>query len=97
MIVPVVGLGASAGGLEAFSSLLAHLPANTGLAFVFLQHLDPKHPSNLAEILARASPIPVRLITDGMQIEKNHLYVLPPDAELEISGTLLKMTPRAAA
>ena len=95
MTIAVVGIGASAGGLEAFKLLLAHLPANTGLAFVFVQHLDPKRHSNLSEILARVSAIPVLQATDGMQIEQNHLYVIPPDAGLEIAGGLLRMTPRA--
>src|SRR5690348_7489458 len=94
MTIAVAGIGASAGGLEAFKLLLAHLPANTGLAFVFVQHLDPKHHSNLSEILARVSAIPVLQATDGMQIEQNHLYVIPPDAGLQIAGGLLRMTPR---
>ena len=59
MAQPVVGIGASAGGLEAFKLLLRHLPADTGLAVVFVQHLDPKHHSNLSDILARVSAIPV--------------------------------------
>ena len=54
----VVGIGASAGGLEAFQQLLAHLPANTGMAFVLVQHLDPKHESFLTEILARSTAMP---------------------------------------
>ncbi len=57
---PVAGFGASAGGLEAFSEVLAHLPDDTGMAFVLVQHLDPKHPSVLAELLARSSSMPVR-------------------------------------
>jgi two-component system CheB/CheR fusion protein len=95
MTIPVAGIGASAGGLEAVKLLLARLPANTGLAFVFVQHLDPKHHSNLAEILARVSAIPVRQATDGMEIEPDHLYVIPPDVELEIVNQSLRMTPRA--
>ena len=95
MNVPVVGVGASAGGLEAFIPLLTHLPADTGLAFVFIQHLDPKHPSNLSEILARVSAIPVHQAVDGMEIEPNHLYVIPPNAELEIAGHVLRTTPRS--
>jgi len=94
MTIPVVGVGASAGGLESFTSLLAHLPANTGLAFVFVQHLDRRHPSNLTEILARVSAIPVEQATDDMQIEPNHLYVIPPDADLEIADHVLRITPR---
>jgi two-component system, chemotaxis family, CheB/CheR fusion protein len=95
MSIPVAGIGASAGGLEAFTPLLAHLPATTGLAFVFVQHLDHKHRSNLPEILSRVSTIPVRQATDGMPIEPNHLYVIPPDAGLEIAGQGLRITPRA--
>lgn len=62
----MVGIGAAAGGLEAFKLLLARPPAKTGLAFVFVQHLDPKHHSNLTEILALVSASPVRRATDGM-------------------------------
>jgi two-component system CheB/CheR fusion protein len=95
LTTPVVGIGASAGGLESFTPLLAHLPANTGLAFVFIQHLDPRHHSNLTEILARVSAIiPVRQATDGMEIEPDHLYVIPPDVGLEIAGRALRLTPR---
>jgi two-component system, chemotaxis family, CheB/CheR fusion protein len=95
MTIPVAGIGASAGGLEAFSILLANLPPTTGLAFVFIQHLDRKHHSNLAEILARTSAIPVSQAADGMPIEPDHLYVIPPDAQLEIANQVLRMTPRA--
>src|SRR5690349_6611375 len=95
MTVPVVGIGASAGGLEAVTSLLTHLPETIGLALVFVQHLDPKHHSSLTEILARVSAIPVQQATDGMEIEPNHLYVIPPDVELEIVNQSLRMTPRA--
>jgi two-component system CheB/CheR fusion protein len=95
MTIPVVGIGASAGGLEAFRALLAYLPANTGLAFVFVQHLDPKHHSNLTEILAKVSAIPVQRATDGLEIEPNQLYVIPPDAALDIANQTLRVTPRA--
>ena len=97
MLVPVVGIGASAGGLEAGKLLLANLPANTGLAFVFVQHLDPKHHSDLTEILAKVSAIPVRVAADGIAIEPDHLYVTPPDADLEIANQFLRMTPRDPA
>ncbi len=95
MRISIVGIGASAGGLEAFRLLLAHLPAKTGLAFVFVQHLDPKYHINLTEILAGAHAIPVRQVADGMEIEPDHLYVMPPDAGLKIVNRLLKITPRA--
>ena len=95
MRVPVVGIGASAGGLEAFKLLLSNLPANTGLAFVLVQHLDRSHRSELTKILAGVSSIPVREAADGMEIEPNHLYVIPPDAALELENQALKITPRA--
>ena len=63
---PVVGIGASAGGLEAFSELLKNLPAKTGMAFILVQHLDPTHASELREILSRTTAIPVADVTDGV-------------------------------
>jgi hypothetical protein len=60
---PIVGVGASAGGLEALTRLLKHLPSTTGLGFVFVQHLDPQHESALTHILARATTMPVREVT----------------------------------
>src|SRR5258708_15101761 len=80
VICPVVGIGASAGGLEAFTRLLAHLPATTGMAYVFVQHLDPTHASLLPGLLARVTTMPVREITDGMRVEPNQVYVLPPNS-----------------
>jgi two-component system CheB/CheR fusion protein len=95
MHLSIVGIGASAGGLEAFRVLIAHVPTDTGMAFVFVQHLDPKHHSNLTEILAGVSPIPVRQAANGMEVEPNHLYVTPPDAGLEMMNQALQITPRA--
>ena len=69
-VFPVVGVGASAGGLEAFSTLLANLPETTGMAFVFLQHLDPSHNSALEEILSRTTRIPVTQVTEGIEVER---------------------------
>ena len=97
MIVPVAGIGASAGGLEACKLLLAHLPAHPGMALVFVQHLDAKHDSNPTEILARSGAIAVRQAADGMPIERDYLYVTPPDAELQIANRVLRLTPRGAA
>src|SRR5882672_10251225 len=65
---PIVGIGASAGGLEAFSELLRKLPVKTGMAFVLVQHLDPKHSSDLREILARTTEIPVAEVSDGTMV-----------------------------
>src|SRR5467141_3964327 len=69
---PIVGIGASAGGLEAFTQLLRALPADTGMAFAFVQHLDPTHPSLLTEILSRATVMPVSEVTDQITAEPNH-------------------------
>ena len=79
-VIPVAGIGASAGGLEVFKSLLTSLPADSGLAIVFIQHLDPKHHSMLAEILARATAMPVSEAADGLRVETNHVYVIPGNA-----------------
>src|SRR3954452_8520944 len=72
---PVLGIGASAGGLDAFKLLLAHLPVDTGLAFVLVQHLEPTHRSILAEILGRVTRMPVVEAADAMAAEPNHVYV----------------------
>ena len=93
----VVAVGASAGGLEAFIDLLAGIPAETGLSFVLVQHLNPRHESMLAEILARTSAIPVQQVTDGMRIGRDHVYVIPPDREMTISNGILRLAPRASA
>ena len=96
-VVPVVGIGASAGGLEVFKQLLADLPADTGLAIVFIQHLDPKHHSMLADILARATAMPVSEAADGMPVEANHVYVIPANVDLTIAHGALKTAPRTQA
>ncbi|MGH7951072.1 MAG: chemotaxis protein CheB, partial [Limisphaerales bacterium] len=91
---PIVGIGASAGGLEAFTQLLSQLPENTGMAFVLVQHLDPDHPSQLTNLLAKATTMPVREVTDGMAIEPDHVFVIPPNVNMGISQGKLKLTPR---
>ena len=91
---PVVGVGASAGGLDAFTKLLKNLPADTGMAFVLVQHLDPKHVSLLPELLARASAMPVVEISDGTRIAPNHVYVMPPNCSLAMLHGVLHLMPR---
>ena len=81
---PVVGIGASAGGLEAFTQLLSCLPTDTGMAFVLIQHLDPQHDSLLTQALSRATTMAVVEISDGMRIERNHVYVIPSNADVAI-------------
>jgi two-component system CheB/CheR fusion protein len=90
----VVGIGASAGGLEAFSALLAGLPPDTGLAFVLIQHLEPTHASNLAEILGRMTTMPVLQVMDGMTVEADRVFVIPPDSVMRIKRGALVLTPR---
>jgi two-component system CheB/CheR fusion protein len=86
---PIVGVGASAGGFEAFRELLKALPSDTGLALVLVQHLDPGHESLLAKLLSNATAMPVREVEEGMAVEPNHVYVIPPNKTMGIrNGTL---------
>jgi two-component system CheB/CheR fusion protein len=89
-------VGASAGGLEAFADLLKHLPPDTGMAFIFIQHLDPTHPSMLTSILSRTSPMPIHEVRDGVKFAPNCAYVIPPNTYLAITDGVLKLTPRPA-
>lgn len=92
---PVVGIGGSAGGLEAVTQLLRTLPEQTGMAFVVVLHLSPDRPSMLAEILGRATTMPVKSAADGEAVAPSHVYVIPPNRNLRIQGGLLKVSPRA--
>jgi two-component system CheB/CheR fusion protein len=87
----VVGIGASAGGLEALQEFLTFLPSNTGMAFVIIQHLAPDHKSLLAEILGKYSSMPVTEIQDGMAVERNHIYMIPPKYNVEIVADVLRL------
>ncbi|MEX2207781.1 MAG: chemotaxis protein CheB [Myxococcota bacterium] len=91
----IVGVGASAGGLEAYSQLLAALPSDTGMAFVLLQHLDPTHESALVGLLARFTRMPIVEATQGLAVERDHVYVIPPNATLTIAGRALQLGPRS--
>ena len=92
----VVGIGASAGGLEAFSRLLTALPADTGMAFVLVQHLDPNHESVLSELLARTTSLQVSEIKDRQNLEPNRVYVIPPNTNLAVQRGILRLSPRTA-
>src|SRR5229473_3761705 len=94
---PIVGIGASAGGLEAFTQLLAHLPAQTGMAFVFVQHLDPSHESRLTDLLARATHMPVIEASQGLPVLPDHIYIIPPNTSMAIAQGALQVTPRGDA
>ena len=94
--LPVVGIGASAGGLDACRRLLAALPANNGMAFILVQHLDPTHESMMVDLLASHTPMTVLQATDGMPVEREHLYVIPPGNYLSIvDGALHLSQPQA--
>lgn len=88
----VVAIGASAGGLEACRRVLDALPASTGLAFVLVQHLDPSHESLLVELLAPHTSLKVLQAADGMPVETERLYVIPPGAALAVRGGKLRLT-----
>jgi two-component system CheB/CheR fusion protein len=91
---PIVGIGASAGGLEACLAFLAALPSQTGMAFILIQHLEPNHESHLPEILSRGTAMPVVQARQGTRVEKDHLYVIPPNAMLVIKDGVLHLSPR---
>jgi two-component system CheB/CheR fusion protein len=91
---PVVGVGASAGGLEAITGLLERIPPNPGLAFVVMLHLDPHYKSELPAILSRITSLPVQQVTEGTPIQVNHVYVGPPNASVSMVGAALTLTPR---
>jgi two-component system CheB/CheR fusion protein len=92
---PIVGVGASAGGLEAFTDVLEAIPRHPGLAFVFVVHMEPHHESHLAEILSRVTPLPVRQVSEGMAVEINHVYLIPPNTNMALQDGRLTLTPRS--
>src|SRR5688572_11919175 len=81
---PVVGIGASAGGIQAITTLLNHLDPNLGMAYVVVMHLSPNHKSALAEIVQSKTKMPVQTIEDGMKVMPDNVYVIPP-------GTFMKL------
>ena len=95
-VAPVVGIGASAGGFEAFTRLLRALPADTGLAFVLVQHLEPGHERISAKLLARATDMPVQEVRDGMRAEPNHVYMVPAKVDLSLMDGLFHTVGRKA-
>ena len=90
----VVGIGASAGGLDAFKKLLKEIPPNSGLAFVLVQHLDPSHASNLPEILQKVTPLPISEISDNTKVEPNHIYVIPSNKMVLATDGGFHLSPR---
>ncbi len=94
---PVVGVGSSAGGLAAFTKFLAGIPDATGMAFVLVQHLAAQHESQLVQLLTKETRLPVSEASDGMAVEPNHVYIIPPNADLALTQGILRLTPRPAA
>jgi len=91
---PIVAIAASAGGLEAFTELLSHLPTDTGMAFVLIQHLDPSHKSLLTEILTRTTTMPVSEVVEGAVVKPNEVYIIPPNKKMLLSEGTLRLSPR---
>ena len=89
---PIVGIGASAGGLDACRKLVGALPAGNGMAFILVQHLDPTHESMMVDLLAGHTSMTVRQATDGMPIEREHLYVIPPGTYLSVGNGALHLS-----
>src|SRR5579862_8862882 len=89
----VVAIGASAGGLDACRKLVGALPPGNGMAFILVQHLDPTHESMMVDLLAGHTSMTVRQATDGMPIEVEHLYVIPPATYLSVRDGALRLSP----
>jgi len=90
----IVGIGASAGGLEALEQFLQHVPERTGMAFAIVQHLDPTHKGMLVELLQRATAMPVIQVKDRLKVEPNRVYVIPPNKDMSILNGRLHLFPR---
>jgi len=95
-LFPVVGIGASAGGLDAFKKLLKAIPEISGMAYVLVQHLDPKHESMLPELLQKVTNIPVMEIADDIKVLPDHIYILPSNKMMIANDGVLELSPRPA-
>ena len=89
---PIVGIGASAGGLDAFKAFLTAMPSDTGMAFVLVQHLDPIHVSLMAGLLSGHTTMPVTQAAEGVSIEPNRVYLIPPGVSLAVAGGKLHLS-----
>lgn len=92
--IPIVGVGASAGGLQAMTEFLKELPRKTGMAFVLVQHLDPTHESALSTLLARVAKVEVSEAKNNEPLQADHLYIIPPNKAMIVSDRRLKLSPR---
>ncbi|MEZ4295925.1 MAG: chemotaxis protein CheB [Polyangiaceae bacterium] len=95
-LFPIVGIGASAGGLEALELFFANVPQDSGMAYVVVQHLDPTHKGAMVELLQRATTVPVKQVTDREEVKPNRVYVIPPNKEMSIMQGMLHLFPRAS-
>ncbi len=95
--IPIVGIGASAGGLDAFKSLLEYLPTDTGLSFVVIQHLAAGQESMLSDILSRLTKMHVQTVKDKIPVEPNHIYVIPSGTILTMENKLLTLHPKGTS
>jgi two-component system CheB/CheR fusion protein len=93
---PIVGIGASAGGLEALEVFLRHVPKNSGMAFVIVQHLDPRRKGMLVELLQRVTTMPVDQAADRITVEPDHVYVIPPNRDMSLLHGALHLLPQTA-
>lgn len=93
---PIVGIGASAGGLEAFIQVFSKMPVDTDMAFVLVQHLDPTHPSMSVDIISRSTQLKVEEVKDGIRVKPNHIYIIPPNYNMGIQKGVLNLSARDA-
>src|SRR6187431_1883253 len=93
-LFPVVGIGASAGGLDAFKKLLSAIPEDSGMAYVLVQHLDPNHESLLPALLQKVTKIPVLEISDDIKVLPDHIYIIPSNKMLVANDGVLQLSPR---
>lgn len=93
MSAPIVGIGASAGGLEAFEQFFRYVPEKSGAVYIVVQHLDPTHKGMLVELLQRITSMPVSQVTDSLHVEPDHVYVIPPNKDLSLLHGVLHLLP----
>ncbi|HYD48066.1 MAG TPA: chemotaxis protein CheB, partial [Terriglobales bacterium] len=93
---PIIAIGASAGGLEALQTFLKHVPEQSGLAFVVVQHLSPSHKGFLVELLQRSTPMPVLQVSDGMPVRPDHVFLIPPNKDMTIADGVLHLQPQTS-
>lgn len=93
-LFPVIGVGASAGGLDAFKRLIKAIPENSGMAYILVQHLDPAHESILSDLLQKVTRIPVQEITENIKVVPDHIYIIPSNKLLTATDGVLQLSPR---